>query len=555
MGIRYIENNETQQPELKIDAPAQTPTRKGIRYTEESAPGSGKTLDNFISSMKQLMQAETQAKAQQEQQTQVQASEAQRQQHVQQQVKQIQDEDPRNWSSSRFKKDFPKPRTSEEQVFYDMMLEEKKNKEAEIRKKFEGGRQLIDALTHPEIGAAQAGLRAGVPVGRAIGEGYSKAREVFSENAAGILPANNETMDKEIPINVPNPMAPVTQIPLGKTTPRKAVKELAGIGLDELATAGLGGATNLILKGAARVTGQASSLIEVLPKIVDAGIMKGVKPSSARIKNIAGLENYKKDARMAVAAIYDNRKDLGLRDEVGEVVEKLPETMHEFSSAIQSTMAKTFSRYDALDKQAGKQGATIDLKAIGKDITSNLSKSKKVLETVAPEALDYANKRATALTKAGSFTAEEAQDAIKIMNQSLESFYKNPTYDTASKAIVDAGIANAMRRALDAVIESATGRQYQVLRNIYKSLKTIEADVAKRTVAEARKSGKSLIDFSDIFSGSEIVRGLVRLDPGSVAAGTTAKGIASLYKRLNSPNQAIKMMFRKYDKAYKAVRK
>ena len=111
-----------------------------------------------------------------------------------------------------------------------------------------------------------------------------------------------------------------------------------------------------------------------------------------------------------------------------------------------------------------------------------------------------------------------------------------------------------MRRLLDEAVEMTpttwgSDKGYTELRRTYKSLKTIEADVAKRFVVEARKNGKGLIDFSDIFSGAEIVRGLVKMDPGSMAAGATARGIKEAYKAWNSPDRAIKMMFKKYDKA------
>jgi hypothetical protein len=144
----------------------------------------------------------------------------------------------------------------------------------------------------------------------------------------------------------------------------------------------------------------------------------------------------------------------------------------------------------------------------------------------------------------GSYTPSEAQEAIQILNNSLESFYKNPSYETASKAYIDSMIANNLRRELDVGIETLTGEQYQQLKNTYGALSTIERDVARRSAVDARKNIKGLIDFSDIFSGGEVVRGILARDPSMIGMGVTAKGIASWYRWINNPNRIVKNMFR-----------
>lgn len=576
--IRYLDEEQPAAAPPQAN-PAAVSGNRRIRYVSEGSgeeqqpqPPDQAQMDNFIQSMKSIMVENAQQPQQppqpNPQQQQIQAAIAQK-------VQQIQDEDPKNWSSSRFRKEFPKPRTAEEQVFYDMMLEEKKATEAGIRKKIEDGRSIAQAIANPGQALVSAAQQSGQPAGQAVGKGYLNAREHISQRVSELLPEGGVS-DQHFPVNAPNPQAvinpmqavvqagqsvgapdlvkpPQVMNQVGQTTPRELLKESTGLIVDEISTAGIGGTLGFIMKGVARAAGGAVDLVKTLPKIVDQGIMKGVKPSAQKLKNIAGVQKYKEDAQRAVAAVYDNRKALGLKDELGQVVEKLPETVHEFSEAISSTKASIFSKYDQLKQQAGALGAKVNLKAIAKDINGSLDASKKVLKTVAPDALRYLQTRVEALKKAGSFTANEAQDAIKVLNRSLETFYRNPSYEAASKAVVDAGIAGSMRRSLDTVIEGATGKQYQALRNVYKSLKTIESDVAKRVVVEARKSGKGLLDFSDIFSGAEIVRGLVHLDPGSMAAGGTARAIKEYIKKINSPNEAIKMMFRKYDKAVSSV--
>ena len=553
---QYFDTVVTAKPEFAaLDTPKKYAARQQFLGAAPQQAGGQPDVEQFLGTMKQIMQASVQQRYQQQEQAQQQQIQAAQQQQIQEEIKKIQDEDPRTWASSRFKKEFPKPRTPEEQVFYDMLLEDKVAKEAEIRKKIEGSQRAALGLVSPAVAAAQSAGGAGLPLGQKLGEEYAQAREKFVTKVGEKLPGGAA---QDIPFNMtaPNPMAPsipAVALPLGQMTPRRAVGETAAMGLEEAATAAFG----LVAQGglaAVRGLARTAPLYKELPNIVREGVMRGVKPAVGSIKNMAGFDKYLDEATRAVSAIYDNRQNLGLVDEAGEPIERLPESLKEFGDSIGATKEKVFKQYDALAQQAGEAGAVVDLKSIAEDILASLSESRKVLKTVAPEALAYAEKRALALKRTGQFTSTEAQDAVKVLNRSLESFYKNPTYDTASKAVVDAGIANAMRKALDTAVERMTGSQYQVLRNIYKSLKTIEKDVARRTIVEARKGGKGLIDFSDIFSGAEIVRGIIRLDPGSVAAGATAKGIASFYKRINSPDRAIKMMFRKYDRAWQAAK-
>lgn len=540
MKVRFLAKEQPtaeQQPKASAE-PAAAGTRR-VRFLNDTGQQEAQpapTMESFISGMKQLMAEGVKQRFAQERAAEGQAAEAKRQEMIQAQMKQIEDQDPRTWASSRFKKEFPKPRTAEEQVFYDMMLEKKLADEGAIRKKIEG--------------MALSALGPG-PLAAPIAKGYGAVREAVSGGLSELLP-ETPGMDKKQPISAPNPMfpqMPQLNIPLGKMSPRESVKELAGMGVDEVATLGAG----RVVRAGAAIAKKAGE-VPRLTKIVEEGIMKGVKPSVARLKNIAGVKQYVEKAETAVGAIVENKAGLGLTDEGGEAVEKLPESVKEFGDSIASTKKSIFKKYDALAKKANAEGLGVDMSAVGKDVMQSLSASQKVLKAVAPETLAYAKKRALGLKKSGYFTATQAQDAVEVLNKSLEAYYRNPSYETASKAVVDAGVANSIRRLLDKAMDmtpAAWGadKSYAALKRIYGALKTIEADVAKRFVVEARKSGVNLIDFTDIFSGAEIVRGLVTMNPGAIAAGASARTIKEMYKRFKSPDRAIKLMFRKYEKA------
>jgi len=133
------------------------------------------------------------------------------------------------------------------------------------------------------------------------------------------------------------------------------------------------------------------------------------------------------------------------------------------------------------------------------------------------------------------------------MNKNLQAFYRNPSYESASKAAVDAGIANNMRKALDSAIEGATGSQYQILKNQYSALKAIEQDVVRAAMRDARRNVKGLLDYTDIFTGGQMIGGLLSLNPAMFTKGAVERGFKEWLKLLNDPNRAVANIFRKLE--------
>lgn len=326
---------------------------------------------------------------------------------------------------------------------------------------------------------------------------------------------------------------------------------------------------NIVASPATRVINRIRGAGVPAEQIIETGINKGIRPGVEGNRTFHQAKTYMDKAKTAVQTIVDNKNNLALTDEFGETVNKLPENLREFSQAIDQTKRNIFTEYNAMAKDAGQAGASINLNPIGGEL--NKVVNSKVLNDIAPETVNYAKQRMKALvekkitvqndtglldykgnkiisekqttTGRGKYTADEAQEAIQHLNNSLEAFYKNPSYDTASKAYIDSLIANRMRSALDDVIEKTTGAGYQGLKNKYGALKSIERDVNRRAIVDARKNVKGLVDFSDIFSGGEIVRGLLTLNPGAVGMGAASKSIAWLYKFKNNPNTIVKKMF------------
>lgn len=276
--------------------------------------------------------------------------------------------------------------------------------------------------------------------------------------------------------------------------------------------------------------------------IIKTGINKAIRPTVVGKGNAQQIAQYYDKATDAVKNIVANRANLELTDASGNIVKNaLPRTLSQFSEAIDQTKKTIFKQYDNLAKQAGEEGAFVSLRPVSKELARMAD--DQVMNDLYPNVASYINQRAVALAERGAYSAEQAQEAIRLMNKSLEAFYKNPSFETASRASVDAMVVNHLRKGLDDIIEKTTGSGYQELKNSYGSLKTIEKEVAHRAIVDARKNVKGLIDFTDIFTGGELVAGLATMNPAMIARAGVQKGIKEWFKRISSPNYNVNRMF------------
>lgn len=278
-------------------------------------------------------------------------------------------------------------------------------------------------------------------------------------------------------------------------------------------------------------------------KYITDSFNKSIKPSLAGKDTLAKSNRFQNQALDAVKTIADNKDNLKYITPDGDEIVGLPQNLRQFSESIDQTKKTIYDEYTNLAKQAGEAGAEINLGNTAKELDAVIE--NKALQISNPEAVEYAKKIKERLADGGSVDATTAEQIIKNYNSSLESFYRNPSYETASRAAIDASVVNNIRKDLDSVIESLTGEQYQALKNKYAALKAIEKDVVKRANVDARKNAQGLLDYTDIFSGGDIVGGILSLNPALFAKGVAQKSIKEWFKILNDPNRAVKKMFEK----------
>ena len=279
---------------------------------------------------------------------------------------------------------------------------------------------------------------------------------------------------------------------------------------------------------------------------------KGVTPLLPGKTKLGTAAKYDDKVVTAVKTIEENKPNLKFTDELGDIVKegKTPVTLNELAQSLEQTKKSIFKQYDDLAKEAGDKGLEIKLDNVAKQLDDVIN--NKSLQLTSPNTITYAESLKERLEGIGKIDVETAQDVVKNYNQKLEAFYRNPTYDNATNASIDALIVNDVRKALDEGITGLTGKQYSSLKNQYGALRSIEKDVLKAALKDARKNTKGLIDYTDIFSAGDAILGILSVNPAMFAKGLVQKSIASYFKFLNSKNKAIKDMFRAAEKSKNA---
>lgn len=422
---------------------------------------------------------------------------------------------------------------------------------------YKTGQQGILPTIGQTLGASvkAAGESFALPVNEAISKAVSFVGEYAPED---IKKAATELVQKGIELSKPSVEA-YNALPEAERANVKAIGDLIS-GVTNLAVGG--GAVKGLGQAGATAIKETPVLLETGKKTITAaftpseekiktGIVeafnKGVKPLLSGKKSMSDLKTYEGKVVEAVNTIKNNKDVLQYTDEFGDVISgQNPKSLQQFADAIDQTKTNIFKQYDELAQKAGGQGLKVDTTELSKELDSVIN--NRALSITNPSAIDYASELQTRLKSLKEVDPNTAQEVIKNYNKQLESFYKNPTYDAASRVAIDALVANKFRSYLDEGISKLTGDSYQTLKNTYGALSTVEKDVVRAALRDARKNVKGLIDFGDILSGGQVASGILTMNPTTIATGAVQKGIQEFIKYKNNPNRLIDSMFKKAEK-------
>jgi hypothetical protein len=298
------------------------------------------------------------------------------------------------------------------------------------------------------------------------------------------------------------------------------------------------------LGAAGKLLPKATTEAEKLDKVIQEGISKGVKPTVVGKPSLAKMEGFYDNAKRAVRTISENRADIKILNDAGEVVSH-PKTSGEFAQAIDQAKKKIYDKYHEMSINAGDSGSSFDLSKVRSELNKISSPNNIKMN---PKVREYAKSLSDELEELDGAPPEVIESRIADLNNSLAGFYDGRV--TKAQAQVDASVAKLMREELDNKITNAVGEGYQDLKNQYGALKAIEKEVNKRALVNARQNVKSFTDLTDIFTGGEIVSGIISMNPALIAKGVASRGIKEIYKNINKPDRYIERMFRK---AYKDI--
>jgi len=278
--------------------------------------------------------------------------------------------------------------------------------------------------------------------------------------------------------------------------------------------------------------------------IVSSGYPKSVGLKTKHVKADKHIDNLLDNANLAVRTIIDNIDNIKIPDGSGGFISGVPTTLREFSQAIGSTKEILFKQYDDIARKAGQTGAKVEIDPLASELLS-LSKDKGMTTDIRK----YAKQQYDELLNDGPLSTMEAQTRVKVLNNKLGTILD---YQSSPHRVVDSLIRNNLRKGLNNVVESLDGTgSYANFKKQYGALRSIEEDVSKKAMQFANKKEKGFIDYSDIFTHSELAAGIATLSPVKTIKGATGIGLKMRYKFLNDPNNAVKSMFKNSESVMK----
>lgn len=374
-----------------------------------------------------------------------------------------------------------------------------------------------------------------------------------TQTAVEALPSGGIRENAEKLVNLPSWAIEEGARAIGKTVnPNLSDEEIQENFVEPLTTAlgiGLsvwGAKAGSQANASTKLVKKANKLEKLIEKDVGYGVKKGIKPTVVGKKNAGDLTDYYQKSTEAIKSISANKKDLQFMNDKGKLIKgKDPSNLSEFSDAITQRKQQVFEKYDALAKEGTAQGLKVKMD----NVASELRKfaDDPVTKEHFADIADYAAKKADLFKK--EMTPSQVQDLIKEYNSRAKDYTLGK-----SKNAVDNMIAETLRENLAKTIDGLKGDKYSKLKKEYGTLKTIEKDVSKRVLVDARKAPKGLIDQIASFGG--LGQALIGAATGNlplVVAGGAPKGLAYLLKRANDPNLIVKNMFKKVSKTQNKI--
>lgn len=322
-------------------------------------------------------------------------------------------------------------------------------------------------------------------------------------------------------------------------------------GKEALKGAALGAAIPAAVKGAGAALGYG---VNKLAQVVEGktgpltgridSYLRTIAPySTAMVKDPKKLAQLKQTRADGVVAINKYKDELKFADETGELVaqNRAPQNQFEFLTSIEQVKNNLFKKYDAIREKASGAGiqvaptrATSELERISRDMGYT------------PEQRAYAKKLMSDFEADGIFSPESAQSRIANYNEELANFYSGKQVKDIGDPAVKKRMLDAFRQDLIKSIEQA-GPEYAEFRKEWGAVNALEEDTLRAYENMIKKTKK--IDPMDILAVEQLLYAAAKGNPSYLIPAAGSKIIGSMKKWLNSPDRAVKAMFKEVEKA------
>ena len=287
-------------------------------------------------------------------------------------------------------------------------------------------------------------------------------------------------------------------------------------------------------------------------------INKSIKPTVKWKMNQADYNKFIDDTLDIVDLMDKNKWILQYTDDAWNAVKwQMPTNMRETSEALWNLKKVLYDQYNEIAKQAGDAGARVNMNKafqqlddLSKDISQNIAnpQTKNIIDTYKDALLQYTD-------DAGTIAIEDAQKLTQDFNKQLTAFFKNPNMNDVSKNSIVAQLnkwtKDAINDSIDDVLDnsikngSSASSQYTQLKSFYGKIKTIEDEISKRALVEARKNAKGLSStILDSLSWWELTSAVLSLDPVKAGKAWVMNLISRYYNYVNNPNTQLNNLFK-----------
>lgn len=302
--------------------------------------------------------------------------------------------------------------------------------------------------------------------------------------------------------------------------------------------------------------------VENIRKEASSYIEKSIKPTVKWKQSQADYNKFIDDTLDVVHKMNRNKEILQYTDDAWEVVKwKMPTNLRETSETLWNLKKVIYNQYNDIAKKAWDAGARVDMNKafnqlddLTKDISQNISNpwTKAIVDNFKNTLLEYTD-------DAWTIAIDDAQKITQDFNQQLTAFFKNPNMNDVSKSSIIAKLNKWTKDAINDSIDDALSKwinkwstmsqQYNQLKWFYSKIKTIEDEIAKRALVDARKNAKWLsTTVLDSLAWWEFTEALLTVDPVKLWKAWVMKVISKYYNYLNNPNTQLRNLFNLVEK-------